>query len=101
MSVTRPHVRTPAHAVEAAAAGSTATHEMRPAPAAATVVAEPLPPNLGMFFSIYFGMTGVHALHILGGMIATQLVAASHAARRFRPGVFRARRLRRPLLAPG
>jgi cytochrome c oxidase subunit 3 len=24
--------------------------------------------RLGVFFSIYFGMTGVHAIHILGGM---------------------------------
>ncbi len=28
------------------------------------------PRNVGVFFSIYFCMTGLHALHVIGGMIA-------------------------------
>lgn len=28
----------------------------------------PLPPEVGMFFSIYYCMTGLHAIHIIGGI---------------------------------
>lgn len=29
---------------------------------------EPMPPAVGMFFSIYYCMTGLHAIHIIGGL---------------------------------
>jgi cytochrome c oxidase subunit III len=54
-------------------------------PAAAE--AGPTPPNPRFneanFFSIYFAMTGVHALHIIGGMIAITWIVARTAANHF------------------
>lgn len=41
-----------------------------PQPAAAQQPPEEQPRNAGIFFSIYFAMTGLHALHVLAGMAA-------------------------------
>ncbi len=57
--------------------------------------------RLGVFFSIYFGMTGVHAIHILGGMGVIAWLLWRCVARRFWTSVLWAGRFRRLVLAPG
>src|SRR5690606_19400430 len=50
------------------------TGVLPPDPAAAEVAAAappevaPPPPNTGMFFSIYFAMTGLHGIHVIIGI---------------------------------
>lgn len=40
------------------------------------------PPNVHQFFSIYFLMTGIHALHVLAGMVAIiWSMVCAHGAR--------------------
>lgn len=71
-----------AHAPSAAAAHLTAATETGSPPSAAAHVAATMPTaesiadadsdkpgRAGLFFSIYYCMTGVHALHIIGGML--------------------------------
>ncbi len=38
--------------------------------AAVTGPSEKYPPDVGIFFSIYYCMTGLHAIHVLGGIVA-------------------------------
>ncbi|TWT46760.1 cytochrome c oxidase subunit 3 [Botrimarina hoheduenensis] len=68
-------------AVESAATEPAATD----AAAAEPAVATPPDPNFGPanFFSIYFIMTGVHAVHIIAGMIAITWIVARTAANHF------------------
>ncbi|MGL4513794.1 MAG: cytochrome c oxidase subunit 3 [Lacipirellulaceae bacterium] len=89
----------PGHAVAAdhAAHDSHTSHDApAPAEAAAPVAADataaapaagPVAPNprfnAANFFSIYFAMTGVHALHIIAGMIAITWIIARTAAGHF------------------
>lgn len=72
-----------AHGAEAAAEGETAEGEAAEAPAPAE--AGPRDPNFGAanFFAIYFIMTGVHAVHIIGGIIAITWVVAKAADGQF------------------
>jgi cytochrome c oxidase subunit III len=59
------------HAVEGVAAGDHgAGGEAKDAHASAGHTVKPLNQNVGIFFSIYFCLTGLHGLHIIGGMIA-------------------------------
>jgi cytochrome c oxidase subunit 3 len=46
------------------------------------------PQRLGVFFSIYYAMTGVHALHILGGMIALTWLMVRSVKGHFTPNYF-------------
>ena len=63
-------------------------HETPTTPVAATADSEHASQNLGRFFSIYFGMTGVHALHIIGGMIAIGWLLHRTLRGDFGPGFF-------------
>jgi hypothetical protein len=55
----------------------------------------------GIFFSIYFAMTGVHALHILAGMGVIAWLLVRSVRGDFTSHYFGPRRLCRPVLAPG
>ena len=56
--------------VEQAAAAKLVSHvELNSAPGAPTLAAVDQAGGAGVFFSIYYCMTGVHAVHILGGMV--------------------------------
>ena len=46
------------------------------------------PPRLGTFFGIYFMMTGLHAVHILGGMIVLIWLLARAVKGHFNPHYF-------------
>lgn len=46
------------------------------------------PDRLGIFFSIYFAMTGVHALHILGGMVVITWLMVRAFKNHFTPNYF-------------
>lgn len=65
-----------------AATGEEAGAEGEAAPAAAKPV---YGANEGNFFSIYFAMTGVHAIHIFAGMIAFLWIIYRIAKRNFSP----------------
>tara|TARA_R110002111_G_scaffold126741_5_gene191468 strand:- start:47559 stop:48626 length:1068 start_codon:yes stop_codon:yes gene_type:complete len=56
--------------------------ETVPAEYAAQKVKVPEPELAGTFFSVYFCMTGLHAIHIIGGMIAISwlIVRTAHGA---------------------
>jgi cytochrome c oxidase subunit 3 len=41
-----------------------------------------------MFFSVYFGMTGLHGLHVIAGMIAIAWVLVGALQGRFSPAYF-------------
>jgi len=64
----KPHVTPHGHAspVEAPAAHAPAA----PAPAAAPAAQVQAQKNAGVFFSIYFTMTGLHGIHVVAGMLA-------------------------------
>ena len=59
------------------------------------------PRNVGVFFSIYFLMTGLHAIHVLAGMAAIAWLLSRAPSRPFQQSLLRARGLRRPVLASG
>jgi heme/copper-type cytochrome/quinol oxidase subunit 3 len=42
-------------------------------------IAQGFTPNAGLFWSFYYAMTGLHALHVLGGMVAILAVRRSVA----------------------
>jgi cytochrome c oxidase subunit 3 len=44
--------------------------------------------NVRMFFSVYFGMTGLHGLHVIAGMIAIAWVLVGALQGRFSPAYF-------------
>ncbi|MBA3312782.1 MAG: cytochrome c oxidase subunit 3 [Planctomycetota bacterium] len=46
------------------------------------------PQRLGTFFGIYYAMTGVHALHILGGMVVLTWLLARAVKGHFTPNYF-------------
>ncbi|TWT88857.1 Cytochrome c oxidase subunit 3 [Pseudobythopirellula maris] len=87
---------------QAAAQGETAEHGDSsgagalegPVSDVATGVVSPAAPALmqgvtaGNFFSIYFVMTGVHALHIIAGMIAITWIVCRSAAGEFGPSYY-------------
>jgi cytochrome c oxidase subunit 3 len=49
---------------------------------------EPLNKSLGVFFSIYYCMTGLHAIHIIGGIIALSWIFYRSLAAQWRPDYF-------------
>ncbi len=59
------------------------------------------PANAQIYFSIYFLMTGLHGIHVLGGIGAFALAPALCSARRFRQRSLHPSRHGRPLLARG
>ena len=42
-------------------------------------IAQGFTPNAGLFWSFYYAMTGLHALHVLGGLVAIAVVQRSVA----------------------
>lgn len=61
------------HAKDAAVAHDSkevAKEEHKSEPAVAHSAEAPLPNDIGLFFSIYYFMTGLHAFHIIAGVIA-------------------------------
>ena len=46
------------------------------------------PDNIHIFFSIYFLMTGIHALHVIIGMVVISWVPGAHIQGRIRQGLF-------------
>jgi len=46
------------------------------------------PDRLGIFFSIYFAMTGVHAVHIIGGMVVITWLLVRAFKNHFTPNYF-------------
>ena len=67
-------------------------------PAQAQAELKNMPRNVGVFFSIYFLMTGLHAIHVLAGMGAITWILAPGAARPLRQPPLQAGRLRRPAI---
>lgn len=59
-----------------------------PATATASNVAHPIDKSLGVFFSIYYCMTGLHAIHIIGGIIALSWIFYRSLAAHWRPDYF-------------
>lgn len=57
-------------------------------PAAATGAPHPIDKSLGVFFSIYYCMTGLHAIHIIGGIIALSWIYYRSLAAHWRPDYF-------------
>ena len=48
----------------------------------------PPPPNTSMFFSIYFAMTGLHAIHVTGGIVVFIWLLIRASRRHFSSGYF-------------
>ncbi len=48
----------------------------------------PPPKNAGIFFSIYFGMTGLHAIHVIAGIIAITWILVRSVRGDFGPDYF-------------
>jgi cytochrome c oxidase subunit 3 len=48
----------------------------------------PLDKSLGVFFSIYYCMTGLHAVHIIAGIIALAWIFYRSLAAQWRPDYF-------------
>ena len=69
------------------AAGEHAAAATEAAAAAHSSVPE-RPPRIGTFFGIYFAMTGVHAIHILAGMIFLTWLLARAMKGHFTPNYF-------------
>ncbi len=46
------------------------------------------PPPIGMFFSIYYIMTGLHAFHVIGGMVALSWLYYRCTRNHFRPDYY-------------
>ncbi len=61
--------------------GESADPEMVTAP-------DKYPPAVGVFFSIYYCMTGLHALHVIGGMAALSWLFYRCLSQHFRPDYF-------------
>ena len=59
------------------------------------------PRRIGVFFSIYFFMTGLHAVHVIAGMAAIGWILSRALPGGLQQPLLRAGRLRRPVLAPG
>jgi cytochrome c oxidase subunit 3 len=60
-------------------------------PAAAparNVPAEPVPQHVGLFFSIYFMMTGLHGIHVIAGMTAIGWILVRSVKGHFGPQYF-------------
>jgi len=66
------------HAAEGAAAAVTAEH----GPSGA------VPKSVGIFFSIYYCMTGLHACHVMGGMVALSWLFYRTLFNHWKPGYF-------------
>lgn len=49
---------------------------------------EPPPPRVGLFFSIYYAMTGIHALHIIAGIVALSWLLPKALDRQFHADYF-------------
>ncbi|MCP4078887.1 MAG: cytochrome c oxidase subunit 3 family protein [Planctomycetaceae bacterium] len=62
------------HAAESATAGPDSTSER--------------PPQIGVFFSIYYCMTGLHAVHVIAGMAALSWLYLRCLKAHFRPDYF-------------
>ncbi len=82
-----------------AAADAQKAHPPDPGHPAADLANEPR--NVGVFFSIYFLLTGLHAHPRAGRHGGHYLGSVTGAAGPFQQPLFRPGRLRRPLLAPG
>jgi cytochrome c oxidase subunit 3 len=50
--------------------------------------ASPYPQPIGVFFSIYYCMTGLHAFHVIGGMVALSWLYMRCLKAHFRPDYF-------------
>lgn len=48
----------------------------------------PPPPNAGVFFSIYFTMTGLHAIHVIAGIVAITWILVRSVKGHFGPMYF-------------
>jgi cytochrome c oxidase subunit 3 len=87
-------VRLVAFSADDSAAKSTdgaATKEVTTPVDAATVDAtaeKPIDKSLGVFFSIYYCMTGLHAIHIIGGIIALSWIFYRSLAAHWRSDYF-------------
>lgn len=74
---------------EHAADAETVNAEATDSTAAAVTKAElSRPQRLGTFFGIYYAMTGVHALHILGGMVVLTWLLVRAVKGHFTPNYF-------------
>jgi len=72
-----------------AAADSATEAPQDPASAASDPAAgKPVDKSLGIFFSIYYCMTGLHAIHILGGIVALGWIFYRSLALHWRPDYF-------------
>jgi cytochrome c oxidase subunit 3 len=70
---------------------STASHSSDNVAAMSEVASQAAPPSInyqGVFFSIYYAMTGIHALHILGGIAAIGWLMWGAASGRYGPDYF-------------
>lgn len=68
------------HAAEAGSAATTQENEMHQS--------GPVDKSLGIFFSIYYCMTGLHAIHIIGGIVALAWIFYRSLALHWRPDYF-------------
>jgi cytochrome c oxidase subunit 3 len=58
------------------------------APAATPAQREPVPQHVGLFFSIYFMMTGLHGIHVIAGMTAIGWILVRSVQGHFGPLYF-------------
>jgi cytochrome c oxidase subunit 3 len=57
-------------------------------PAVAAAPHEPVPKHVGLFFSIYFMMTGLHGIHVIAGMTAIGWILVRSLRGHFGPQYF-------------
>ncbi len=68
-------------------AGDHAEHAAQPVNQGPDTV-DKYPPKIGVFFSIYYCMTGLHAIHVIAGMIALSWLYLRCLKSHFRPDYF-------------
>jgi cytochrome c oxidase subunit III len=91
-----PAARGPAGLARPGAVGAAATSEdasgraTRPGAASTEPVVPPAdqPKNVQVFFTIYFAMTGLHALHVIGGITAFSVLLVRAARGHFSPDYY-------------
>jgi cytochrome c oxidase subunit 3 len=83
------HAEAPAAPVDRSAIGPAATAPTGLAPPPSGEAAAPVaPPNVHIFFGIYFAMTGLHGIHVLGGIVVISWLLVGALGGRFGPGYF-------------
>lgn len=87
--VSEESVRLVSLSVDDATAKPAASSDANAAAAEASpAVAQPIDKSLGIFFSIYYCMTGLHAIHIIGGIIALSWIFYRSLAAHWRSDYF-------------